>query len=274
MLQNSEINSFIEYMQKNRSASQNTLDAYTRTLLQAQNLIDEEQDSGIRRFDITPFRLQIAKLSKKSIAQKVSALRSFFEYLKLLGDKVFVVGDEQVKTPQTLPKPANSNAIDEALEIADLEQKVLILLMFGLGLRFFEASKIELKDISNDWIRVCGKGNKTRELPILPIIKNTINEYIAQNKQSRWLFEQNCQPLSAVTLRYRLMKVVNQTSKRFTPHQLRHAFATALINSGARINDVSEMLGHAELATTKIYTKLAASKKLQDYKKAHPLCKA
>ncbi|MEY4503928.1 MAG: hypothetical protein RL154_220, partial [Pseudomonadota bacterium] len=148
MLQNSEIDSFLNYMNKNRSASAHTVDAYRRVLFAAINFVGEEVENGVRRFDITPYRLQIAMLAKKSIAQKVSALRSFFEYLKLMGSTVFVVGDDQIKTPQTLPKPANMDAITKALEEADEEQKLLILLMFGMGLRFFEAVNLQIKDIS------------------------------------------------------------------------------------------------------------------------------
>ena len=261
-------------MQKNRGASIHTIQAYKRALIAAMPLVDEELDGTIRRFDITPYRIKISKLAKKSIAQKISALRSFFEYLRLIGSMVFVVGDDQIKTPQTLPKPANYDAITQALELADIEQKLLMLLMYGMGLRFFEAVNIKLEDISSEWIKAHGKGGKSRELPMIGILQETLNLYIAQNLPKVWLFENDGCKLSPISLRYRLMKIVQKTSKRFTPHQLRHAFATALINNGARINDVSEALGHSQLATTKIYTKLAASSKLRDYNKAHPLCKA
>ena len=89
----------------------------------------------------------------------------------------------------------------------------------------------------------------------------------------KYLFEKNNAPLNSAQLRYKITNIFKAHGIKTTPHQLRHSFATHLLNSGARIADVSELLGHATMATTQIYTKLADSKKLEEYLKAHPLTK-
>jgi len=118
-----------------------------------------------------------------------------------------------------------------------------------------------------------GKGQKERELPLLQSVAELIRTYREQEAPRRFLFERRGAKLSENSLRYILSKLFEKSGMKVTPHQLRHAYATELLAHHARIADVSELLGHASMATTQIYTKLGSALKLENYVKAHPLCK-
>jgi integrase/recombinase XerC len=107
----------------------------------------------------------------------------------------------------------------------------------------------------------------------LPALKEAIERHRSARQPRTYLFERNGDPLSAAQLRYRLDKRFRAHGFKATPHQLRHSFATHLLAHGARIADVSELLGHASMATTQVYTKLGSVKKMQEYMGAHPLAK-
>jgi integrase/recombinase XerC len=222
--------------------------------------------------DITPYRLKIANLSKKTIAKKISALRSFFDFLQREGFKYKIIGDEHIKVPKTLPKPVNIEHIKEALKQATMDEYLAIMVIFSLGLRISEAANIKLSDIKGDWVEIRGKGNKTRILPLHPKLKEFIDKYLKLNPKNEYLFEKEGKKLSDANLRYIIQKAFKKIGIHVTPHQLRHSFATYMLDKGARINDVSELLGHEFISTTQIYTKLSNSLKLKNYLKAHPLC--
>ncbi len=261
-----EINKFLSFVKKTKSL--NTHKTYEIVLNEALDFI--EMDDNV--IDITPYRLHIAKLSKKTIAKKVSALRSFFEFLQTEGYKFKIVGDEHIKVPKTLPKPVSIEHIKKALKSATMDEYLAITVIFSLGLRISEAAGIKLSDIKGEWIEIRGKGNKTRQIPIHPKLKEFINKYLKINPKKEYLFEKEGIPLGADKIRYIIQKAFKKQGIHITPHQLRHSFATYMLQNGARINDVSELLGHEFISTTQIYTKLSNSLKLQNYLKAHPLC--
>jgi len=226
-------------------------------------------------FNLMPYRLEIKDLNPKTISKKLSAIRSFVEYLN--SDKLLVVltSDESIKVSKTLPKPISHKHIVEALEFADEKESLVVVLLYTLGLRISELRLLKVEDISADWVRVVGKGSKQRDIPLLKSTKILIDNYIEhtslQNSNMIYLFENNDKPLSQNSLRYIITKVFKRISLKVTPHQLRHSFATELLNQNAPIADVSELLGHASMATTQIYTKLGSALKLKNYNKAHPL---
>ncbi len=129
-----------------------------------------------------------------------------------------------------------------------------------------------MTEISGEWVRVTGKGQKSRDIPLLPSTYALIQRYINEMRPHRFLFESKQGQLSVNSLRYLVTKCFKRIGLKVTPHQLRHSYATALLNNDARIADVSELLGHSSMATTQIYTKLGSSLKMQNYLKAHPLC--
>ena len=261
-----ELKEFLKYIQNSKSNL--TYKAYASTLTEAIN--DIELDNN--RINITKYRIKISTLNKKTIAKKISTLRSFFKYLEDKGYNFRIIGDEQIKTPKTLPKPISLTHIKEALQKANLLEYTAIIIIFGLGLRISEARNLKLEDLKDKWVKITGKGNKTRQIPLEPHIKDTINKYLELNSPKKYLFEKNGIQLSDMQLRYIIQKPFKKIGIKATPHQLRHSFATYMLNNGARINDVSELLGHEFISTTQIYTKLNESTKLKNYLKAHPLC--
>ena len=266
------IDDFLEYLGSVRGYSEHTVLSYETALLQMIDLCEYYEEAGRRILDIMPLRLQLAQKSKKTIALRLSAIRSFVRYLERHHAlKIVLQGDASIKTPQTLPKPIEEQYIDEVLAAADLKEKLLIGMLYGLGLRISELSTLQLHQIGDGWIEVRGKGNKARQLPLMPYLQQLLSRYLERYHPQKYLFEKRGTPLNAAQLRYRIDKLFRSQGIKATPHQLRHSFATHLLNHGARIADVSELLGHSSMATTQVYTKLAGSKKMQEYMKAHPL---
>jgi len=266
------IEDFLEFLLSVRGYSEHTAKTYENALMQMLDLCEYYEEEGQKILDIMPLRRQIAQQSKKSIANKLSAIRSLVAYLQDHGGiRVRLIGDAAIKVPQTLPKPIEERYIVEVLASADLYDRVLIMMLYGLGLRISELSTLRLEQISDTWIEIVGKGNKVRQLPLLPALQELLKRYKEQYAPRRYLFEKAGVPLNPAQLRYRMTKLFRSQGIKATPHQLRHSFATHLLNNGARISDISELLGHSSMATTQVYTKLGSVKKMQEYMKAHPL---
>jgi integrase/recombinase XerC len=255
-----------------RGYALNSTKTYEITLKQMLAVSEYYEEGDGVVLDITPYRLTIVKQSKKTITKKLSAIRSLVKYMKeqcLM--KVTLLADETIKVPQSLPRPVEEHYIEEVLEKATLEQRLLVSMLYGLGLRISELSSLEIENIQPQWVKVVGKGNKEREIPLLPELFRLIQEYLSCHACKKYLFEKGGVPLNDAQLRYKLTTLFKKEGLKVTPHQLRHSFATHLLNNGARIADVSELLGHETMATTQIYTKLGSTKKQQEYMKAHPL---
>jgi len=264
---------FLHYMQHNIGASNNTIKTYRFILDESIELLDIEKNDDLYKIDLMAYRVFIKNQKNKTIAKKISAIRRFVQYLKEIDIKVRLLNDEQIKIPKQLPKPLNDKYIFEAIKISDLQTKLLIKVIFGLGLRISEVANLKLSDIDSEWIKIeHAKGDKTRMIAIHVDLQKEIQEYIKNNPLKKYLFELNNKKMNENQLRYKLQKLFKNLGITMTPHQLRHSFATDLLNNGARINDVSELLGHSVLSTTQIYTKVGSSLKLKNYEKAHPLC--
>lgn len=263
---------FLESLENLRGYSDLTIKSYDETLQEsAKYILAYEEDDRII-IDLMPYRIKIAKLNAKTISRKLSTLRGFSEYLNERGVKAILKADDSIKVAKTLPKPIPHEHIMQALQKADEEESLIITILYTMGLRISELSSLKTADISGEWVRVLGKGNKQRDIPLLAKTKKMIEEYLSKNNPNNFLFEKDGERLSENSLRYIITKVFKRVALKVTPHQLRHSFATSLLNNSARIADVSELLGHSSMATTQIYTKLGTSLKQQNYNKAHPLC--
>ncbi|UPT77343.1 tyrosine-type recombinase/integrase [Sulfurovum sp. XGS-02] len=266
---------FLHYLFDVRGYSETSIVTYEIVLRQMLEESHVYEEDGITVLDITPFRFKIVKNHKKTIVKKLSAIHSFTKYLEdQCHLRIRLIGDESIKVPQSLPKPVEENYIEEVLSHANMEEKLLISMLYGLGLRISELSTLKLEDIKGGWIQIHGKGNKVRELPLLGSLQQLITLYLKSRSPKKYLFEKGAAPMNAAQLRYILTKLFKRQGLKVTPHQLRHSFATHLLNNGARIADVSELLGHETMATTQVYTKLGSVKKMQEYMKAHPLADA
>jgi len=264
---------FLDYLQKQRGYSKLTVKSYAQTLEEAFGYIEIMKENKQLLFNLMPYRIHIASRNAKTISKKLSAIRSFVKYLNDNGMQVFLRADESIKVAKTLPKPVSHEHIMEALQKADMQEKLVVLMLYTLGLRISELASLKVEDINNEWIRIIGKGNKERDIPLLESVKKLIDEYLSVFMVKKYLFEKNGERLSENSLRYMITKVFGRVALKVTPHQLRHSYASSLLNSGAPIVDVSELLGHASMVTTQIYTKLGSALKQQNYNKAHPLCK-
>jgi integrase/recombinase XerC len=271
-LQNNK-QAFLEYLGDIRGYSDLTLKSYDETLKEMFFYSEIRIENGEYLIELMPYRLHIASQKAKTIARKLSTVRSFVHYLRRQDIKVSLRSDESIKVPKTLPKPISHEHIKLALEKATLEERCIVLMLYTLGLRISELSSLHVKQIDKGWIRVLGKGNKEREIPLVSSIDDLIGEYRQQYHPRVYLFERDGAKLSENSLRYIITKVFKNSGMKVTPHQLRHSYATELLNHNARIADVSELLGHASMATTQIYTKLGSALKMENYLKSHPLCK-
>jgi len=265
---------FLNYLFDVRGYSETSITTYEIALAQMTQVSHFYEEEGQTILDITPFRFKIVKNHQKTIIKKLSAVHSFVKYLEdQCHISVRLIGDESIKAPQSLPKPVEEIYINEVLHKANLKEKLLISMLYGLGLRISELSALKLENIKKAWVQIEGKGNKVRELPLLDELQRLIKQYVKENRPKKYLLEKGNAPMNSAQLRYILTKLFKESGLKVTPHQLRHSFATHLLNNGARIADVSQLLGHETMATTQVYTKLSSVKKMQEYMKAHPLVK-
>ena len=263
---------YLESLEKLRGYSDLTIKSYDESIKEALSFVEIIEENSQILMDLMPYRIKIAQLNAKTISKKLSALRGFVEFLNDNGFRCVLKSDDSVKVAKTLPKPISHQHILEALEQADIQEKLIIVILYTLGLRISELSSVKINDISGEWVRVLGKGNKQRDLPLISSTKKILDEYLGVFVVKKFLFEKDGEKLSENSLRYIVTKVFRRVGIKVTPHQLRHSYATSLLNSGAPIVDVSELLGHSSMATTQIYTKLGSALKQQNYTKAHPLC--
>jgi integrase/recombinase XerC len=264
---------FCEYLLDLKNYSPLTVKTYKTPIEEAINASELYEENEKTYFDITKYRLKIAPLNPKTINKKISSINSFIKYLDSKNIDIKLIGNNTIKSPQTLPKPIQTKNIFESLKEATLQEKTIIVFLYSFGLRISELASLKLEDIRADSIQVTGKGDKQREIPSNEVAKALLAEYIDFYNPQTYLFEEEKNPLTKRQIQYRLEKAFQKIGIKATPHQLRHSFATDLLNDGARINDISELLGHSSLKATGIYTKLTTNTKLKQYNIAHPLNK-
>lgn len=268
-----DINNFLFYLKKVRAYASSSIDTYDNVLKELLLLGHYYEEDKEIILDITPLRLKNINNSKRTISKKLSAIRSFVKYMKEQQNlSIKLIGDSSIKVPQTLPKPIDENLISEVLNHASKKEHLIIALLYGLGLRISELSTLTLNDISQEWVEVRGKGDKARQIPLLKSLFNELEDYIKQEKPKVFLLEKEGEKMTVNQIRYLFNKLFKKFGIKATPHQLRHSYATHMLHNGARISDVSELLGHSSMVSTQIYTKLSSNKKLNTYSMAHPLC--
>ena len=250
----------------------------------------QEQEPSLKMLEgleVKDFRAWLAKrnnagLVQSSNARAISSVRSFYKFLtkqKLLKNdaiSAIKVSGRGKKLPRALSVEQVMHAIDEGdNEWEELRDKAMLTLLYGAGLRISEALALNYNDVTDaDVIKIRGKGNKERLVPILPEIKNALNRY------------KSACPYSGEALFYgsrgkRLRpEIVQRKLSHYrsllglpdhtTPHALRHSFATHLLGAGADLRSIQELLGHSTLNTTALYTHVDSKRLTEGYKKAHP----
>lgn len=264
---------FLRYLDAIRGYSPLTVQSYADALDEMLACCEAEAHQEGMRINLMPLRIKNAANTPKTVARKLSAVRSFVRYLAKEGTEVDLEGDESVKIPKSLPKPVAHDHILHVLSQTQGDEKLAILILYTMGLRISELASLRYEDITQGWCRIGGKGGKERDVPLLMEVAELIGAHRSQNPLRRYLFEAKGRKLSENSLRYMITKAFERAGFKVTPHQLRHAYATGLLNNHARIADVSQLLGHASMATTQIYTKLGNALKMDHYRQSHPLCR-
>ncbi len=286
------IDQFLDYLKVEKRYSAHTIKSYETDLIQFKDFLelDYELDDFnlVKQSYIRSFLVKMVddKLSARTIHRKISSLKSFYKYLLRNG----VISDSPVeglslpKLSKRLPVFVEESRLTLLLDQVEFEDsiegvrdKLVLELLYGTGIRLSEL--IELKRVNVDLIerkiKVLGKRNKERILPISSIIIETINKYLAYsiNDSSQYLLLTSKEEKLYPQLVYRIVKThLTKVSpqKKKSPHILRHSFATHLLNKGADLNAVKELLGHANLSATQVYTHNTIEKLKSVYNQAHP----
>ena len=293
------IEKFIEYLQIEKKYSVNTLAAYKKDLTEFQLFINENYDkSVIENVDYKIVRSWIVllvnkNLSNRSINRKVSSLKSFFKFL-VKTDTINsspLIAHKPLKQSKKIQVPFSKDEIGTLLDSGLFKndykgvlQKTIISFFYFTGVRRIELINLKTSDINMDsyTIRIMGKRNKERIIPMLPKLKESINEYLKiksqefNNEISDYLFISKSGIQLSEKYVYRTVneyfKLVSPKVKK-APHVLRHSFATHLINEGADINSVKELLGHSSLSATQVYSHTSMERIKQVFRDTHPRAK-
>jgi integrase/recombinase XerC len=288
------IDSFLDYLSLEKKYSVHTVIAYKNDLITFKSfLVDEYGEEDLMEVHYPQIRSWIVslvdqKISNRTVNRKVSSLKSFYKFLQkseqlkinpLSKHKALKVG-KKVQIPFTL-KEINSviNTIDEEEDFTAIRNKLIVEVFYSTGIRRAELINIKEKDISfsDGTIKVLGKRNKERFVPLLQSVVSTLEKYLklksSLSKGLEELFITDKGNKIYETLVYRVINSYfsNVSSKvKKSPHILRHSFATHLLNEGADLNSVKELLGHSSLASTQVYTHNSLDVIKKVYKQAHP----
>jgi integrase/recombinase XerC len=291
--------SFLKYLQYEKRYSPNTVISYKNDLTQFHSfIIENDNESSINNVSSKQIRLWLSNLinsgiTARSVNRKITCLRSYYNYLirrNIIAENPM----ERVtspKMPKNLPAFVSKDNMDDVFEkisfsndFKGVREKLIIELFYATGMRLSELTEIKHNDF--DWpnmaVKVTGKRNKQRIIPLIPSIKTTYNEY--KNLQELYLNENNIKYSEYVFITDKgkklyskfVYRIVNSylgmvsTVMKKSPHVLRHSFATHMLNEGADLNAIKEILGHANLSATQVYTHNTIEKLKKVYKQAHP----
>jgi integrase/recombinase XerD len=274
--------------------SKNTLNSYRFDLYNFINWLNENKTldlESVTRSDIQQYLSFKFPFSKaRSISRLLSTLRRFYRFLyrekKITSDPTLQI--QKPKIPKSLPKSLSEDEVQSLLDAPDvnidigLRDKAMIELLYACGLRVTELVNIQLTELNlvDGVIRVTGKGDKTRLVPMGEEAMDHIQRYLSsarenilKNKKSKYLFvTHHGQSMTRQTFWHSLKKysIIANIKQSISPHILRHAFATHLINHGADLRVVQMLLGHSDISTTQIYTHVARERLKAIHKSHHP----
>lgn len=288
---------FRQYLESERNYSFNTVKAYMKDLLYFKKFLEEKyRFNDLLKVDQYHLRAYIAnlygaKVTKTTILRKLSTFRRFYKYLIVQGiiDYNPVNAIISPKRPKHLPHFFNVEEIThviESIEVIDIKSarnKAIFELFYGTGMRISELTGLRHKNVDflSDLVRVFGKGSKERIIPLGSYAKEALRIYYEYKKEKSLPADDNdfiFYNLKGGKISVRGIRlIVDEYLKKMalkqgrSPHSLRHSFATHLLNGGADLKIVQELLGHVSLSTTQIYTHLSTARLKEVYKKSHPL---
>ena len=284
------IEDFLNYCIFEKGLSDRTKVSYKNDLEVYKEYLNKKHINNINNIssdDIKDFLKKRNEEETTTIAHNLTVIKNFHKYLlkeKLVKEDVseFI---ERPKLKKALPKALSIEDIDNILDIKlntpfDYRNKAMLELMYGCGLRVSELVNLEINDIdmTNCLIRILGKGSKERDIPLGEYSIYYLEEYlkvrdsVLKKKTCNKLFLNNHGQGMTRQGFFKNLKIILEEkglNPNISPHTLRHSFATHLVNRGADLRSVQEMLGHSDISTTKIYTKVSDEKVIDDYNKYH-----
>ena len=286
----SEIDLFCNYLLIDKKYSHNTIESYKRDLDKL-NSFCNKSITNITEKDIKKYLEYLTdnKESKTSISRNISSLRSFYKFLlieKIISNNP-MENIDMPKLDKRLPNTLDEEDIDKLLDIKLIDafsyrNKAMLELMYATGLRVSELVNLQVHDVDLDMalVRTLGKGSKERIIPIgdyaLYYIKIYIENYrslMLKRDYNDYLFLNNHGKQMTRQGFFKILKniaIENGIKKDFSPHTLRHSFATHLLNHGADLRSIQELLGHSDISTTQIYTHVSNRQLRENYDEYHP----
>lgn len=289
------IEAFLEYLEFEKKYSKNTIQAYKTDLIAFKDFceveFDQEDLESIHYNQIRTWIVSLvnANVSNRSVNRKVSSLKTFYKFLQKIGEVTVnpLSNHKALKVQKKIQTPFDQNEVEEVLKLikerSDFESvrdRLIVEMLYSTGMRRIELINVKEKDIDHTsrTIKVLGKRNKERYVTILPSVYKTLQEYL---RQKREIEDVDLEVLLVTkkgvkiyeTLVYRIINLYFSrvsTKAKKSPHILRHAFATHLLNNGASLNSVKELLGHSSLASTQVYTHNSLEQIKKVYNKTHP----
>ena len=280
-----KITLFIDYLRKEKNYSEHTIRAYQKDIESFIEFLNEEDIPSVDSAAISYFLAFLMKygLDRTTVGRKLSSLKSYFKSLKRMG----VVSEnpaESIRTPKKkkhLPGFLTYEQIEDGLKIEDPRDHAMMELLYSCGLRASELTGLNVDDVDlqQDEVRVMGKGGKERILPMGRRAREAVVTYLrfrpqpgTDNARNALFLNLRGGRLTSRSLqrivRKHLLKVARASGTN--PHILRHTFATHLLERGADLRAVQELLGHVSLSTVQIYTHLTTKRLKEIYSKAHP----
>ncbi|MBS9337238.1 site-specific tyrosine recombinase XerD [Fructobacillus parabroussonetiae] len=290
----SDMADYLRVIQVERGLSQNTVKAYQQDLTAFARFLEEQKKSkdDVDHLVILTFlnQLRAAGRANSSIARMVTTLRKYFAYLKKEG---LVAHDpmQTIKPPkkaQHLPAVLTIEEVDRLLAVPDLtttlgiRNKALLELLYATGLRVSELVNLTLDDLHLDLglLQTIGKGDKERIIPVGEVAIDWLNTYLRDSrpkllkkqKADQIFLNDHGRPISRQGVWLLIKQLVAQAGihKDVSPHTLRHSFATHILENGADLRVVQELLGHSDISTTQIYTHISKGRLTQVYDQFHP----
>lgn len=288
------VKEYLRYLQVEKGLSKNSFESYQRDLVKLSNWSEKNNYDIVQlsRQDLREFLIDLSaeKLSPTSVNRLVSAMRGFYKFLQF--DRHITKNPaEDLQSQQTtayLPKFLNQDEIEKLLAVPDvsveigLRDRAILETMYACGLRVSEVCSLQISDVELDaGILTCkGKGNKTRKVPMGKSAVEWLKSYLVHRRKKENFEIQNLfvsilgRPIS----RHDVFNFVKEYGTKIgrddiSPHTLRHSFATHLVQNSADIRSVQQMLGHADISTTQIYTHITDQHLRKTYEKFHPRAK-
>ncbi len=286
---------FLKYLEHEKNYSINTINAYRTDIVAFKDFcVAEFEQEELKSIHYNQIRTWIVSLvdkqiSNRSINRKISSLKTFYTFLQKIKEVVVnpLAKHKALKVQKKIQSPFDEKEIQQVLAVLNQEtdfvsvrNRLIIELLYSTGMRRIELINIKEKDIdlNKQLIKVLGKRNKERFVVLLPSVLVTLNQYLALKKEEKTnaveelLITQKGVKIYE-TLVYRVINLYFSkvsTKAKKSPHILRHAFATHLLNNGASLNSVKELLGHSSLAATQVYTHNSLEQIKKVFNKAHP----